>query len=569
MKKEHTLKVTVKQPYAQEAIPDQCSVVPMPDTWVSDAMMPELSSFCPGRAIIISAPTGSGKTAFVTCICKRCQKEQPGRKVLLLENRTAVAVEKRREFAKALGSKWAAVTDPRAFELIDDLDDVGLVVMTYQKLSAHHRKMDLRQFAYVILDECHYFLADSTFNQFLDKIFWQLPQLFRHAVRVYSTATPGAVLEDLCNAEGPFLNNCRSCLNPLCQAKGKLRLYEFPRHFEQVQLFYFRTRDEIASLVASTPGDRFLIFTAAREDVETPRGDGYYHALDSHGVSAAYLDAGRKGTDVWREVCDTGAFHTQALIATSVLDCGVSFHDPKLKHIVVETADKTGFLQMIGRRRLKKGETLNVYIRALDAAKLTIRMADVRSDLAVVRQGFSAASSKGYDALLHKGWNEESEAHPYRRLLNYLGDGRLFPKLTAYHFLRWQEATLARLLHDAKKLGDDSALPRLAHEWLDQPDGYDPAHWLSYHAESEARNGLAALLEPHRTEVIPKNEWPAFSGRVLACVNQIQKFAHDSQKTRKPNTINKRLCAIGVPYRIIQSDTGYLVERTGEVAVDG
>ena len=50
---------------------------------------------------------------------------------------------------------------------------------------------------------------------------------------------------------------------------------------------------------------------------------------------------------MWNEVCANSRFSSQVLVCTSVLDCSVSLHDPKLRHIVVETADKTEFLQML------------------------------------------------------------------------------------------------------------------------------------------------------------------------------------------------------------------------------
>lgn len=553
------LKVKITRPYEEELIPESCHVIPMPDTWVSSAMVPEIRNFCPVQGIVISGPTGGGKTTLVGNICKHVIKNCPRTKVLLLENRTAIATQQKKVLAASLNSKWSKVQDPVALELTDEFEDVGLVVMTYQKFAARQHQMDLRQFAFVIFDEAHYFLSDSLFNPHLDKIFWKLPQLFNRAIRLYTTATPGAVLSDICAAENQNLNRCRTCLYSSCQGKGKLLFYAFPNHFDRVNLFYFRTIDEIAERIKSNPADKFLIFTSACEDENTAAGKSYRKALESHGVSVDYLDSGAKGTDIWREVCDSSSFSSQVLVSTSVLDCGVSFHDPQLKHIVVETADKTEFLQMLGRKRLRVGESINVYIRALGPGKFAARANEIHKSLDVIYAGFHAAETKNYDPLVHKGWTDESHERRYMHLLNYFGNGKVFPKRTADHYLRWQLATLERLLRDSEMLEDDSALPRLAHEWLEQMDGYRAERWLDHEQKANARDALLSFLGEFVGKSLTKCEWTNFSKQAVDLIRKIQKFPHDEarKKELKYRALNNRLHALNIPYLCQKTNDTY------------
>ena len=557
--------VFVSRPYEKEKIPDCCQVIPMPDTWVSNALKDTINRWCYGQPILIKAPTGSGKTTFVQDIVRHCRKKRiPNKVVLLLVSRTAIAIQQRLEFAKKFNSKWYKVKDESVFQYVDYLDDVGILIMTYQNFSANYKSMDLKKIDWVVMDEAHYFLSDSLFNAYLDPLFWKLPELFKHANRLYLTATPGAVLDDICAAESKMLHECAVCPHR-CQNKGTLLLYDFPDRYNNVQLSYFRNVDEIVDLVKSHPNDQFLIFTSKRE-TSNSSGSSYVKSLDNADISVDYLDSKSKQSDTWASVCNQGHFNSQVLVATSVLDCGISLHNPSLRHIVVESTDKTEFLQMIGRRRLYPGESINVYIRAVSPGTLLNRLNRINQQLALIAECFQAAHTKNFDLLLHKGWRDEDESRPYMHLLNYLGSGRLSPKKTAYHQLLWQQATLERLLRDAKNYQDDSALPRLAHKWLNQIDGYDPSRWLDYNRKKETRGQLMTLLETHLNKKFSKSECNALAKQLLPLVNAIQKFSHDLEEDTKrtPRTMNQRFEALQIPFRFVKnsgSPVTYSIQR--------
>lgn len=547
-----TFEVKVVRPYTREDLPTSCYVIDEPDAWVSDALSREVRYWCSGQPVFIAAPTGSGKTSFLMSIWKHCCKVKPRRKVLLLVHRTAIATQQKLDLAKKTRSSWAEVTDPRALELIDAFEDVGIIVMTYQAFAARCHKMDLSQIEWVILDEAHWFYSDALFNPHLDMLLNKIPRLFKHAHRIYMTATPGAVLADICDAERENLEQCGLCTYPLCKARGRFLFYRFPPHFDRVNLSYFRRREEIADLIQSHPNDKFLIFTSMRETYDTSDAKAYCKILSDRGVTVSYLDRFSKGGDVWDTICAAEKFDTQVLVCTSVLDCGVNFHDPSLRHIVVETTDKTEFLQMIGRKRLSASESINVYIRVPSTASILSRLRDVSDSLGIIHEGFQVVDSQQYDHLIHRGWTDETPERRYMHLLNYLGDGKVFPKRTAYHCLRWQKATLEKLLEDTKALGDDSALPRLAHSWLEQPDLYDPSHWLDYNQTEQVRNDLYTFLESYLDLPMNKSSLSTFSQNVITLVNKLHKFPHDKSHARKHTALNRRFETLGLPYRVQQ-----------------
>lgn len=544
---ENPLQVRLIPPYTREEIPGDCHVIPMPDTWVSDALQGELARWCPTQPVLIAAPTGRGKTEFVKCLAQY-QRYRRG-SILLLVHRSAIAVQQKRRLAAALNSRWSGVEDLKALDCADEaLSDVGLTVVTYQRFAARHAQMPLQEFAWVVCDEAHAFFSDAAFSPHLDPLFWKLPKMFRHARRLYLTATPGPILPLLCRAERDNLQACRNC-RPYCHPGiGKLLFYRFPNRFSAVDLRYFRRIEEITDLVQSRPEEKFLIFTAAREKPEAET-QSHKKSLEGRGVSVAYLDRFSKGTPAWDAVCREERFPQQALICTSVLDCGVNLKDPALRHIVVEATDKTEFLQMLGRKRLETGATVHAYIRVPDSATIRRRLAQVQDDLCFIRQAEKALRGGDNNLLLYCGWNDAGEERRFMRLLN-CRDGKISPKRTAIEYLRWQEATLRRILKDAEALGDDSALPRLAHAWLEQSDAYDERRWLDYDQKAKAWETLEEFLATHADIPMTQDSFAQFSQQLAPLVNAIRIFPHDGRRMLGVKALNSRLEQLGLCFKL-------------------
>ena len=534
-------------PYTREEIPASCChIVEAPDTWVGDALKGEIGRWCPTQPVLIAAPTGQGKTEFVRRIAQY-QRRRRGA-ILLLVHRSAIAVQQKRRLAADLHSRWEGVEDLRALDYADEaLSDVGVTIMTYQRFAARHAQMRLQEVAWLVCDEVHAFYSDALFSPHLDPLFWQLPKMFRHAHRLYLTATPGPILPLLCRAEQENLLSCGNCLCSR-EGRGRLLLYRFPSHFFAVDLHYYRRIDEITELVLSRPGEKFLIFTAAREKPEAV-SQSYKKSLEGRGVSVAYLDRFSKGTPAWDAVCREERFPQQALICTSVLDCGVNLKDPALRHIVVEATDKTEFLQMLGRKRLETGATVHAYIRVPDSTTLRRRLAQVQDDLCFIRQAEKALRSGDNDRLLHRGWNDSGEERRYMRRLN-CRDGKISPKRTAVEYLRWQEATLRRILEDAEALGDDSALPRLAHAWLEQSDAYDACRRLDYDQKAKAWETLEEFLATHADIPMTQESFAQFSQQLAPLVNAIRIFPHDGRRMLGVKALNSRLEQLGLCFKL-------------------
>lgn len=559
MDKNNPLGVTVTKHYERDYPPEACHIITMPDQNVAEILREELDRWCCNQPTMIAAPTGSGKTTLAIEIAKYCRRKTPQKWVLLLVNRKAIAIQQMQIFASALGSKWAKVSDPEAFEYFEMLDDIHVIVATYQGFSAHRAKFPLDMVEWAIFDESHVFHADALFNAQLDQLFWKLPAIFSRANRLYLTATPDSVIHDICTAEEKNLARCYTCHSHWCsQKRGKLLLYKFPSHTQHVDLHYFRKRAEIVELVRQNPRDQFLVFTSSKENTLIPEKNSYSKMFSAAGISWGYLDSEHKGTELWKKVCRDGTFDEQVLIATSVLDCGVNLKSSSLRHIIVESTNQAEFLQMIGRRRMEHQEPLNVYIRAYTRTAIEGQHLSIVKKLRFIEYARAEIKAGNSDALAYNGWIDDSKPRNYMHLLNYLGHGAVLPKRTAENFLIWQEVHLNRLLSLFDVYNDDSAVPRAAHKWLEQDDFYSPTRWLDHDFKNRTKTELLGLLANNINRTLNKVEYQALAKDVLELVNRIQVFAHDSSsKThRKTDTVNNRLACLNVPYEFHKTGHG-------------
>lgn len=111
-----------------------------------------------GKKILISAPTGMGKSTFVVgALLEYAKNRYRKTKMLILCNRRLLRLQYWNDLVQRFGS-YAEI--------------VGSVkVMTYQELAEMmKRQIPLKDIIYeygiIVFDECHYFYADSDFNGF-------------------------------------------------------------------------------------------------------------------------------------------------------------------------------------------------------------------------------------------------------------------------------------------------------------------------------------------------------------------------------------------------------------------
>lgn len=145
---------------------------------------------------------------------------------------------------------------------------------------------------------------------------------------------------------------------------------------------YYDTYTELIRAIDRTPEDeKWLIFVESKQAGETLRdmlhqgkdrqcqdNDGQCQGgknavtfISTENRRSQFTCAGK----AFQEIAKKQRFPCRILIATKVLDNGVSLHDPRLKHIAIDSLEKTEFMQMLGRKRFEPSanESVNLYLR--------------------------------------------------------------------------------------------------------------------------------------------------------------------------------------------------------------
>lgn len=264
----------------------------------------------------------------------------------------------------------------------------------------------------VVFDEVHFFLADSTFNSSTSVIFQRLLKRFVLCKRIYMSATPESVekiisLEELrayinyryfggrlvagrtsrsAEANRDTLNTYSSyptlltrvsktdeileiyaaIYGPLPADLPYITKYKFASNFDHVILHFFHNWSDIEQTIHETGSDdKWLIFVREKSTGESVQKD--------IGKESLFLSADRNNNEdeKYHDIIRENRFDQKVLISTAILYNGVSFKDDKFKHIVVDSVNREEIIQMLGRKRCKDGEYVNLYIKIPTEKELT------------------------------------------------------------------------------------------------------------------------------------------------------------------------------------------------------
>lgn len=505
---------------------------------------------------------------------------------------------------------------------------------------------------YYIFDEAHYFVSDALFNSSTNC--W-LRQDFSNAVSVYLTATPEPLMWFLlCKSNSSWYNfdaiatkiekreemrnslmdkrtikltfstghfeikrNTQAYINDKCREiqpysdvidvlkngleKGNgsftnCRSYTSPFDYSYVKPFYFSDYLVLLDKIQKS-SDKWLIFVDVEKD-----GIDLTGRLQQMGVSAVYLSAKnrhRKNTEAYKEFCNIVRFQRyscRVLVATAVLDCGVSISDTAVRNIVIGHSHKTTFLQMLGRRRVDDGESVDLYIKAYSAKTINYlrykceqkmefltffkllnetsfdRVQQATADydgmrerprLSAKRINTVIEHAKRNSALLYSPKPFAGEWFgPYDRVKKAEGNQKALEEYegsqTALIELLYQYDIYRNAVEAHRETHDPVFYLKLQLSWIGKE--YDPKHWVGY---EDAINNFNSYLESYSTSQmwLNKTEQEEFSRGCLRLFEKhpvpLQKFNVTAAQNQEKKGIvpgksklEKGFNEIGLPYRI-------------------
>lgn len=387
--------------------------------YLSELLIEELAKWT-NQMIAIVSTTGSGKTVFVVDnLIKHYLKKETltKRKVLILCNRKLL----RRQY-------WFQII--RRYDRYAEITS-SVEIRTYQELAMELRSRSsvdglFADYCAIVCDEFHYFYADADFNAIgtyplLNAIIRagaNLPMIFLSATAEETLPLlKKTLIEQKSLAKNELIRN----VNPRCPDWNKvsdferqmdcfsLMKYEFPElcNYDRFKCFAVSDEETLCQTIVGSKG-KSVVFIDDRK-----QADRIAERLKQCGVKGndiALINADNIDAEEMRYVIDplvmTNKVRVRVLLTTSVLDNGVSIHDPKVDTVVIITDSKISFMQMLGRVRADENVSeirLIFLIRSPEVFRIRAerygRILEVANDVRCYPEHYTALS------IIEEYWN--------------------------------------------------------------------------------------------------------------------------------------------------------------------
>ena len=450
--------------------------------------------------VIISAQTGKGKNYFVTNtlreFARKCEKE-----ILYISNRVALGYQQKKDLANAIGSPLKDWENREIFE--------NVRVLTYQKLldcCNSEEAQKLKNYDYVVLDECHFFYSDAFFNPQTWEILNKTVELFQNAVRIYMSATLEDVIDPIRYIEGKVLEANQDVEYGTSSVGEYALAYDFPRNYSNYKVSFFSDWKQLFPKMVSTK-EKWLVFVTSKGTGKKMIADIDEYTKGSDLVT--YIDSDTRNSEknedriLWDSLLRTGKYESKILITTSVLDNGFSIKDTDVKHIVLFTHDRTEFLQELGRFRLSDDKTqVNLYIKKYTPTTHAKRktMYNRYCEMLKSIDGDGTKYKQGDIRKAVKALWRDSNGQQLRNCFYFKErEGLLEPVLN--EMARWRIKRLGQQIDDYEKLleqaGEDASAIYKA-RWLEKE--LSECNDFDFDKHQDAINKMRTLLDSQSSE---------------------------------------------------------------------
>lgn len=383
----------------------------------------EYLSWRNGEVVLITSPTGSGKTYFMLHKLLGRAIER-GERILYLVNRKIL----KKQLEEELNSKVAVEMNQRYGEHFSGVGEY-IRIMTYQSIEQAILCYDYNliekiraKYTIVVFDECHYFYNDSDFNTNTELSYDCLRSLFVGKLQIFMSAT-------IKNMQ-PFIQNRKFIpmgdeINIWKDNMAQMRVYDFLtkgnfiKNYDMENLnsnLKLRVFENVTSILdeivqnVKTGNQKWLLFVDSIDLGKKLKMDVEELGVKEVVFIDANYDKEESASLAVDELAKKQLISKSVIISTAVMDNGISFHDLELRNIVLLADTEESFIQMLGRKR-RDTECLNVYICKRDTEYFKKRLDYVKR----VLQFYERHHSRFYNMYLAVK-NEKQEiclANPY------------------------------------------------------------------------------------------------------------------------------------------------------------
>ena len=394
---------------------------------VSDLIGDEYLNWKPGIPYVLSSQTGRGKTTFVMTRLLRNAAAQ-NRDVLYICNRKALHAQVEQIISNMMQEIKSA------FSLTEEESRHLIIQTYQYYEAGTINPFYFSKVLYVIFDEAHYFLEDASFNSETNlwaewiKTFYTTPVNSETPICVFMTATPEPLLCFLAAIHGEKRFSPDAFFGKLWHAYGRLyhiesevqrakrdfgltwkkdieierpEVVKYSREindtdvysngktfikdalhlvnnnieeinddpdYDYAEVYYFREFNELINAICQNDA-KWLIFIN-----NSVKGQKIDQKLNALGIETVFVASSLKNESAARkqlkQLESKQSFSCKVLITTSVLDCGINILDDAVQNIVIFEAEKTTFLHMFGRVRIRGDRQIRLFIKAPTALEM-------------------------------------------------------------------------------------------------------------------------------------------------------------------------------------------------------
>lgn len=311
------------------------------------------------KKVIITAPTGMGKTTFIVDVLLPYLSERK-KKLLILCNRKLL----REQYLHTIVRKYSSYVELSS----------SVKVMSYQELTADMNnaigfKNPFLDYDTIVCDEVHYFYEDSDFNgRGTYLLFQYIIYMCMSKGMIFMSATTENVIPVI----EQTIHNCYARLRKyqssgrFYEEYGSLVIHKDYSVYADYSRFHCVCVPDEKTLcgIFSESDKKSIIFIDSKVKAQNLMENlikingvekGMIAVLNSDNIDD------NNNSELIRNLTISHRLIPKILITTSVLDNGVSIHDSDVENLAIITESKVSFLQMLGRVRSEKVEYCNLY----------------------------------------------------------------------------------------------------------------------------------------------------------------------------------------------------------------
>ena len=345
--------------------------------WVSETIGEEYKQWSKGGIVTIQAQTGTGKTYFVKNVLVPYLDKYEH--MLIVSNRVNLKRQVKIDLLRLCGKEI-----PKDLKELDKITKVGNVtLLSYHQIAIMRqaqeekgKEINLDIYKYIICDECHWFKSDASFCDKTELAWKELIRTrHRESIVVYISAT----MEEI----RPMIDSAIEKFNEKSFGYGiKLWNYTTGIDYNYLNPYYFDKIENLAIHIknADIKEGKWLVFVTSKSMAKNLKD-----IITNKKVSIITADTKEDNEDL-KSIINNSKFNSDVLICTKVLDNGVNIQDEEVKNIVINSWDKTTFIQELGRIRINIDNPyeIDLYIPMKSKKAFTSRQMGISKEIDIL-----------------------------------------------------------------------------------------------------------------------------------------------------------------------------------------